>query len=636
MPKNVWSYTLSESTEVASWLWLSSHDVRNIFSIKQENQDLQSRNVSLQTKCEALRILEEENQKMIKNLEKKIEDQTNDISFLQHQSDALLNNYWVIDVWPDGTIFDMNQNMEDISWYSFEEIKGKNMSIMSSWTHTREFWKAIFETIYAWFQWQGEIINAKKDGTLQWLETIIIPLFDKKGFRFFRVARRDISDIQERNKMLTTILNHEIDPTTKLPTLKQMYMDYATRLPKRLVIVRIDDMSWYNSEYGEDVGNRLTQKVAKVPKNYAQEFPEYGITIYKLRSNFTITYDTEVSDEFLRMRYARLQELEFKSFWSTYPDPNLTISPTFSFGIAVNELSIEAYYNNAQSALAANKDQSNRTTMYHESLDMRMLKKKNFELKKNITYAFNNDGFEIHFQPIIKVNHFGKMWALFWKFRKWLFPKNETHKYKYEVLVRMRNMDNPDKLIPPNDFLPVIEKDGRYQELTTRVIQKTCEFMLENPGQYSINLTADDINHPNRAREIHNQIIQYWISQTRFTIEILEWIQDISLSASDNLSYFRDQWFSIAIDDYGTWHSNLVRFVDIKAEFMKLDMSLIRWIDTNPNKELAVKSAVNLARSLGMQVVAEWVETEAEKQTLIDLSIDFMQGYLFGKPKNHI
>lgn len=109
--------------------------------------------------------------------------------FLQKQCDALLNSYWVIDVWPDGTIFDMNQHMEDISWYSLSEIKWKNMNIMSSWSHTRDFWKPIFETINFWFQWQGEIINKKKDGTLQWLETIIIPLFDNKGFRFFRVCK---------------------------------------------------------------------------------------------------------------------------------------------------------------------------------------------------------------------------------------------------------------------------------------------------------------------------------------------------------------------------------------------------------------------------------------------------------------
>ena len=96
-----------------------------------------------------------------------------------------------------------------------------------------------------------------------------------------------------------------------------------------------------------------------------------------------------------------------------HPDSELTISPTFSFRIAVNELSIGAYCTNAQSALEANKDQSNKTTMYHESLDMRMLKKKNFKLKKNITHAFNNDGFEIHFQPIVKVNHHGKIGTLF-------------------------------------------------------------------------------------------------------------------------------------------------------------------------------------------------------------------------------
>lgn len=117
-------------------------------------------------------------------------------------------------------------------------------------------------------------------------------------------------------------------------------------------------------------------------KNYAQEFPEYGITIYKLRSNFAIVYDERGEWWILAGKVYKTPRTGTQKFLAMHPDSELTISPTFSFGIAVNELNIGAYCTNAQSALEVNKDQSNKTTMYHESLDMRMLKKKNFELKK--------------------------------------------------------------------------------------------------------------------------------------------------------------------------------------------------------------------------------------------------------------
>lgn len=101
----------------------------------------------------------------------------------------------------------------------------------------------------------------------------------------------------------------------------------------------------------------------------------------------------------------------------------------------------------------------------------------------------------------------------------------------------MRNMDNPDKLIPPNDFLTRYRK--RWKISRAHHSRNQAHMWIHARESRSIiNFTADDINHPNRAREIHDQIIQYEVDPNRFTIEILEGIQDISLAASDNYLIF--------------------------------------------------------------------------------------------------
>ena len=90
--------------------------------------------------------------------------------------------------------------------------------------------------------------------------------------------------------------------------------------------------------------------------------------------------------------------------------------------------------------------------------------------------------------------------------------------------------------------------------------------------------------------------------------------------------------YRIAVDDLGAGYAGLTSFALLEPDFVKLDMSLIRGVDSNSTKQKVVKSMTTLCREMGMLVVAEGVETASECQTLVDLDCDLLQGFLFARP----
>jgi EAL domain-containing protein (putative c-di-GMP-specific phosphodiesterase class I) len=100
----------------------------------------------------------------------------------------------------------------------------------------------------------------------------------------------------------------------------------------------------------------------------------------------------------------------------------------------------------------------------------------------------------------------------------------------------------------------------------------------------------------------------------------------------DKIAELRRMGFRIAIDDLGAGYAGLTSFASLEPEFVKLDMSLVREVDRNPTKEKLIRSMTSLCKELGMMVVAEGVETMAEREILVTIGCDLLQGYLLAKP----
>jgi EAL domain-containing protein (putative c-di-GMP-specific phosphodiesterase class I) len=110
----------------------------------------------------------------------------------------------------------------------------------------------------------------------------------------------------------------------------------------------------------------------------------------------------------------------------------------------------------------------------------------------------------------------------------------------------------------------------------------------------------------------------------------LEQVKDLRAK----VAALREMGFRIAVDDLGAGYAGLTSFATLEPEFVKLDMSLIRDIDSSPMKKTLVRSMTSLCEELGMMVVAEGVETPAERDVLVSIGCHFLQGYLLAKPGN--
>jgi len=197
----------------------------------------------------------------------------------------------------------------------------------------------------------------------------------------------------------------------------------------------------------------------------------------------------------------------------------------------------------------------------------------------------------------------------------------------FEALLRS---DIPE-LPHPGAVLDAAERLGRLRELGRVVRERATMPFLEHQRQelLFVNLHANDLT--DLALKVPNAPLSQIASQV-----VLEITERASLDhvgdVRSHVTELRSLGFRIAIDDIGAGYAGLSSFALLEPEIVKLDMSLVRGIDTQPTKQRVVKSLKELCRDMGILVVAEGVETPVEHRVLLDLGCDLFQGFLFARP----
>jgi len=199
--------------------------------------------------------------------------------------------------------------------------------------------------------------------------------------------------------------------------------------------------------------------------------------------------------------------------------------------------------------------------------------------------------------------------------------------FAYETLLRT---DEPT-LRSPLDFFDAAERLGRAAELG-RIIRRHVAVLLAGerpPGHMFVNLHPADLEDPELYAD--DGALTPYAGQV-----VLEITERAALDGIHELSTrvtrLRALGYRIAIDDLGAGYAGLTSFAQLEPEVVKVDMSLVRGIDSSPVKQKLVRSIIALCTELGIQLVAEGIETPAERDALIALGGDLCQGYLFARP----
>ena len=371
-----------------------------------------------------------------------------------------------------------------------------------------------------------------------------------------------------------------------------------------LFIVGIEDFKHINNFYGVKIGDEFLKLFAKRLKKlvssccrgkiYRLGSDDFGILLRKQYVN-----DPETLANYI------INNMENNGFRIQQWDIPISIA----IGISLEEPFLE------KADLTLKYVKQNPRLKYAVYTEEIMKIEKNIEnnmkILKVLKSALESNRIVPYYQPILD-NKIGKV-------------------VKYESLVRAFN--EKGEMLLPGEFLEVAKKGKLYGEITKCVIEKTFEYFKENPCEFSVNLSVDDIVDVSIRLFIIDKLRKNPELSKRVMFEILEseGIENFDI-VSKFIKDIKQYGATIAIDDFGTGYSNFSYLLQLDVDFIKIDGSLIKDIHINKNSEIIVKTIVNFAKKLNIKTVAEFVHNYEVHRKVIELGIDYSQGYFLGKP----
>ncbi len=209
---------------------------------------------------------------------------------------------------------------------------------------------------------------------------------------------------------------------------------------------------------------------------------------------------------------------------------------------------------------------------------------------------------------------------------------NKTGKTtKVEALVRLIDEDN--SVVSPFFFLDAAKKSHQYEKLTHTVLMQSIKAIAHNNMTVSINFTVENTQNT-KTLTLLKDLVTVHNCGDRVIIELTEseGIENYQ-QATNFINNIKQLGCKVAIDDFGTGYSNFMHIVSLNADILKIDGSIIQAILTDSNAEMIVKTIVNFAKQLGMETVAEFVDSQQILAKVTEIGVDYSQGYYLGKPE---
>lgn len=469
--------------------------------------------------------------------------------------------------------------------------------------------------------WQGEINMYRADAQPVPIWLTLDAVQGENGSTSNYVAlMTDISDIRDSRQELEYLATH--DSLTGLPNrvLFQERLHHAIQSSEKtgesgaLLFFDLDRFKAVNDGLGHQFGDALLREVAKRMARVVREQD----TMARLGGDeFTLIVE-QVNDRKDAQKIARKM---LACFVEPFLVEGFSIHITASIGLSLfpnDGKSVGQLIKNADSAMYSAKEEGrNQYRFFTEEMASAMYE--HFSLEQDLTRGLQSGEFYVQYQPQFDL---------------------ASGKYAgAEALLRW-NSSTRGK-VSPDDFIPMAEITGMINGLGQWVIEAVCQQVrawLDSGvmcGRVAINLSRRQLIDRELAAHIFETLDKYDIDGSLLEIEITERaIIEQGDMAYRNLSALNDLGMVLAIDDFGTGHSSLVNLKRFPLHRLKIDRSFVDGVGHDHNDESIIRATIALGKSMGMRILAEGVETEAQLQFLTREGCDEVQGFLLGVPVN--
>jgi diguanylate cyclase (GGDEF)-like protein/PAS domain S-box-containing protein len=518
-------------------------------------------------------------------------------------------------------ILRVNRAFEELTGYSEAEVFGKDPSILSSGRHDAQFFAAMWQALEAHGHWEGEIINRARDGGLRPVWERITAVRDDHGaVSHYVAAQLDLREAKNAQQAIARL--SRFDALTGLPNrdaflgaLNEEVVVLGRQRHSALLCIDLDNFKQNNEALGHGHGDAVLCAVAE---RLGDDLRGYDVLARHAADEFLLLHACRIEDAAAAAasagrRAERILNVLRQPFRIHGQDQRLTAS----IGVLLfdgSEDSVEGMLRAADTAMHRAK-RAGRDTLCFFDPSMQVHAESAYRIASELRVAIEADAFELHYQP--KVDLAG-------------------HIIGAEALLRWPRENGAQ--LSPAVFVPVAEEAGLMIELGGWVLHRACRDLVRLRAHgidlpLSVNVSATQVRQDTFVESTLAALREAGAKASDLILEITESlvIDDID-AAIARLQALRDEGLRLSMDDFGTGYSSLAYLKRLPLDEIKIDRAFVRDAESTPSDRVLIEAIASVGRVLGLEVIAEGVETEAQGELLRRAGCTGMQGYLFGRP----
>jgi diguanylate cyclase (GGDEF)-like protein/PAS domain S-box-containing protein len=521
-------------------------------------------------------------------------------------------------------ILRVNHAFTRITGYSAEDAKGQNPVILKSERHNDEFYRDIWDTVARDKYWQGEVWNKRKNGEVYPEWCTITAVTDAGGeVTNYIGAFSDISRNKQAEEEIHNLAFY--DPLTKLPNRRLMLerLSYMLNNSMRqnhhgaILFIDIDNFKTLNNTKGHDLGDLMLIEVAKRLKNCVR----IDDTVARLGGDEFVAILEGLGAE--HAQAVGQVETVVRKILIALNQPYFLRDNEYhsSASVGINlfcdkKFALEELLKHADTAMYQAKAYGRNNFCFFDP-EMQAIMEARATLENELRHALPQRQLKLYYQ--MQVDRGG-------------------HLAGAEALLRWQHPEHG--LVPPAQFIPIAEETGMILPIGTWVLETACAQIKSwekdprtNRLCLSINVSVRQFYQPDFVEQVRQTILGSAINPALLKFELTESLVLNNISDSIiKMKALEEIGVHFSMDDFGTGYSSLAYLTQLPLGQVKIDQSFVHNIFKKSTDAVIVQAIIGMADNLGMEVVAEGVETEAQYDFLKRHGCTVFQGNLFSKP----